>query len=187
MVGGRVLWHAYPSEPRYSLRRVCERPWESGDGGGGPPRSARYRLTFRARRVVALAVDALIAGHPVTGMPKKPGLSISAAIEPTASSSLAESYSLSDTGSFAKENFVVGSHGITASPLAQGEVSALRLEDVAFGILIGRGASSRVYCATHRPTGKRLALKVLQADIEGSRESRHMVCLLYTSPSPRDS
>ena len=58
---------------------------------------------------------------------------------------------------------------------AQGEVSTLRLEDLDAGGLIGRGASSRVYRATHRPSGKRVALKVLQADIEDSRESRHMM------------
>ena len=111
---------------------------------------------------------------------KKPGLQISG---PEASCS--SSFSLSDTGSFAKENFVVGSHGITQSPLSQGEVSDLRLEHVDLGALIGRGATSRVYVATHRPSGKHLALKVLQADIEGSRESRHMVhCHLANATFP---
>ena len=104
-------------------------------------------------------------------MPKRPGLSCQG---PQASCST--SFSLSDTGSFAKESFVVGSHGITQSPNGHlGEVSTLRLEDVELGPLIGRGASSRVYIATHRPLQQRLALKVLQADIEVSRESRHMV------------
>lgn len=85
------------------------------------------------------------------------------------------SFSLSDTGSFSKENFVLGANGITQSPLSAGEVSTLRLEQLEPGALIGRGASSRVYRAVHRPSGKSLALKVLQSDIEQNRESRHMV------------
>jgi serine/threonine protein kinase len=84
------------------------------------------------------------------------------------------SFSLSDTGSFAQDNVVLSSNGMQ-SPLSGGEVSGLRLDDLEPGALIGRGASSRVYCAVHRPTGKLLALKVLQEDIESSRESRHMV------------
>ena len=84
------------------------------------------------------------------------------------------SFSLSDTGSFAQDNVVLSSNGMQ-SPLSGGEVSGLRLDDLEPGALIGRGASSRVYCAVHRPTGKPLALKVLQEDIESNRESRHMV------------
>ena len=90
-------------------------------------------------------------------------------------STLGKSFSLSDTGSFAKDNFVVGSSGITASPLQQGEVSDLRLESVELGPLIGKGASSRVYSAVHRPSGKRLALKMLQSDVEQSAETRSLV------------
>ena len=87
------------------------------------------------------------------------------------------SFELSDTGTFAQSGFCLGNHGITQSPRrpVDGEVSNLRLEHVEAGALIGRGASSRVYSAVHRPTGTRLALKVLQADIERSREARHMV------------
>lgn len=89
--------------------------------------------------------------------------------------SLNSSFQLSDTGSFSKDSFTVGPHGITESPLSQGEISSLRLADLQQGALIGRGNSSRVYLATHTPSGKRLAVKVLQASIEESRESRHMV------------
>jgi len=90
-------------------------------------------------------------------------------------SALGSSFSLSDTGSFSQENFVVGSHGITQSPLSQGEISSLRLDQLTGWTGIGRGNSSRVYRAVHTPTGKALAVKVLQADLEGSRESRHML------------
>ena len=67
---------------------------------------------------------------------KRPGLNIST--EPCNPSS---SFSLSDTGSFAKGNFVVGHNGITHSPLADGEVSDIRLEHLQLGALLGRGAS----------------------------------------------
>ncbi len=88
---------------------------------------------------------------------------------------LGASFSLSDTGSFSKDNFIVGAQGITQSPLQQGEVSDLRLEQLELGPLIGRGASSRVYGAVHRPSGKRLALKMLQSDVEQSAETRSLV------------
>jgi len=85
------------------------------------------------------------------------------------------SFSLSDTGHFAKEDFAIGPHGITESPLSHGEISTLRLDQLRVDGMVGRGASSRVYAATHKPSSKRVALKVLQEDIEDSRESRHMV------------
>jgi len=56
-----------------------------------------------------------------------------------------------------------------------GEFSELRLEHLQLGPVIGRGASSRVYCATHRPSGRRLALKVLKSDVEESAETRRLV------------
>ena len=43
------------------------------------------------------------------------------------------------------------------------------------GGILGRGNSSRVYHATHVGTGKSLAMKVLQEEVEASRESRHQV------------
>jgi serine/threonine protein kinase len=100
---------------------------------------------------------------------KKPSLT---PLSVTHEGTLNNSFSLSDTGSFAKEGFSVNQGGLSHRG---GEVSNLQLEHVEQGALIGRGASSRVYCAVHRPTGIRLALKVLQEDIERSREARHMV------------
>ena len=65
---------------------------------------------------------------------------------------LAQTFTLSDTGTFSKDMFSVGKDGVTNSPLSHGEISALRLDDLDLGRLLGKGASSRVYLATHRPT-----------------------------------
>eukprot|EP00965_Chrysotila_dentata_P120193 3974940-Pleurochrysis_carterae.AAC.2 len=83
--------------------------------------------------------------------------------------------SLSDTGSINLENFIIGRNGIKQSPLQAGEVSTLRLEDLSQGEELGRGASSRVYLTTHKPTGKLLAVKVLFAQAVSDKESRQMV------------
>lgn len=85
------------------------------------------------------------------------------------------SFNLSDTGTFSSDQFSFGPNGITRSPLSQGEVSALHLHEVELGELIGRGVSSKVYCAVHKSTGKLLAIKVMQAELEASMESRRMV------------
>jgi serine/threonine protein kinase len=92
------------------------------------------------------------------------------------STDLGASYSLSDTGNFSMGNFVMGKHGITQSPLQVGEVSSLRLEDLQIGPReLGRGASSKVYLATHKPSGKQCAVKVLQSHVEDDRQGRHLV------------
>ena len=80
-----------------------------------------------------------------------------------ASSELNSSYSMSDTGSFSSEQFKIGQNGITKSPLTSGEISSLRLDQLKIGHVLGRGASSQVRHAIHTPSGKELALKVLQA------------------------
>ena len=77
------------------------------------------------------------------------------------------SSSMSDTGSLSIEQFIIGRHGITQSPLQAGEISTLRLEDLTFGHSLGRGASSKVYLAKHVPSGKLVAVKVLQQPPEG--------------------
>ena len=40
---------------------------------------------------------------------------------------LAQTFTLSDTGTFSKDMFSVGKDGVTNSPLSHGEISALRL------------------------------------------------------------
>ena len=109
------------------------------------------------------------------GLKKKPTMGDLKVSMEADSRSFARSYSLSDTGSFSQDSFTVGPNGITQSPLSQGEISSLRLDQLTGWTGIGRGNSSRVYRAVHTPTGKALAVKVLQADLEGSRESRHML------------
>ena len=86
-----------------------------------------------------------------------------------------DSFHLSDTGTFSQDSFTFGRNGITQSPISHGEVSNLRVEDLELGKTLGRGNSSRVYVATHTPTGKPLAVKVLQEDVEHSQSSRHQV------------
>ena len=85
---------------------------------------------------------------------------------------LAQTFTLSDTGTFSKDMFSVGKDGVTNSPLSHGEISALRLDDLDLGRLLGKGASSRVYLATHRPTRRPRALKVLQV-LEREQAARH--------------
>ena len=85
---------------------------------------------------------------------------------------LNRSFSLSDTGSFSADLFTVGRNGITQSPLHA------QLSDWA---CIGRGATSRVYRAVHSPTGKAIAVKVLRAELEASRESRRMILKIALS------
>ena len=97
------------------------------------------------------------------------------------------SFHMSDTGSFSKENFTISRNGITQSPLLQGEVTSLRLDQLEVGDQLGRGASAKVYLATHRPTNKTLALKVLENDLEASPERRRLllneVKLVYNARS----
>lgn len=85
------------------------------------------------------------------------------------------SFNMSETGSFSQEQFTFGRNGITQSPISLGEVSNLRLDDLQLGRILGRGNSSRVYHAVHTPSNKAVAVKVLQEDLERSRESRHQV------------
>ena len=87
-----------------------------------------------------------------------------------------KSFSLSDTGSFAMDSFVLNKNGITQSPLTAGDFSALRLEELRLEPKeLGRGASSKVYLARHMPTGKSVAVKVLQTDLESDAKARRLV------------
>jgi len=85
------------------------------------------------------------------------------------------SVNMSDTGSLALDNFVIGRNGITQSPIQVGEVSNLRLHDLEMSRQLGRGMSSKVYLALHKPTGKLVAVKVLQSNAEQDGAMRKMV------------
>ena len=85
------------------------------------------------------------------------------------------SFHMSETGSFSQNNFTIGKNGITQSPLLQGEVTSLRLDQLELGPQLGRGASAKVYLAMHRPTGKPVALKVLENELESNTESRRLL------------
>jgi serine/threonine protein kinase len=100
---------------------------------------------------------------PIKKQPHVADLSLSM---DTDARNLNRSFSLSDTGSFSADLFAVGRNGIKQSPLHA------QLSDWA---CIGRGATWRVYRAVHSPTGKAIAVKVLRAELEASRESRRMI------------
>jgi len=61
------------------------------------------------------------------------------------------------------------------------------LEQLEIGAQLGRGASAKVYLATHRPTNKMLALKVLDNDLEANEVNRRLllneVKLVYNARS----
>ena len=78
----------------------------------------------------------------------------------------AKTFDLSDTGTFASEGFRIGSQGIVDTPLHHGSISALRLSDLDMRAVLGRGASSRVHAALHRPTQKALAIQATLENIE---------------------
>ena len=84
---------------------------------------------------------------------------------------LAQTFTLSDTGTFSKDMFSVGKDGVTNSPLSHGEISALRLDDLDLGRLLGKGASSRLPRNAPADAAQPLALKVLQ-DLEREQAAR---------------
>jgi hypothetical protein len=104
---------------------------------------------------------------------KKPGglggLAMPAAMERQGS------FQMSATGSFSQDSFTIGRNGISHSPLSPGEATSLRLEELELGRQLGRGANAKVYLATHRPSSKPLALKVLENDLEVSNEGRRLL------------
>ena len=154
--------------PRFNFVAFCDGPLARRSALAPPPSLWQRALSkWRARRCRALGVEL-----PPVRMPlKKPGGlgGLSFAFEKQSS------FNLSDTGSFSSEQFTFGHLGITQSPLSQGEVSSLRLDELQLGAVLGRGASSRVHYAVHIASGKPLAIKVLQGELEASEETRAMV------------
>ena len=54
--------------------------------------------------------------------------------------------------------------------------------------VVGQGGMSTVYMAEQQSLGRKVAVKVMLPEALGDEVSRrqHHLCLLYTSPSPRD-
>ena len=71
------------------------------------------------------------------------------------------SFSLSQSGTFVKEDFVINKSGIAAvngTPVPQ---LGVRLGDLEMLEILGKGASSLVRKALHRPSSTMLAVKIL--------------------------
>lgn len=94
------------------------------------------------------------------------------------------SFHMTETGTFSQDGLTLGKKGLS-SPA--GALTNLHLEDLEVGKQLGFGASSKVYLANHTATGTLLAVKALQADLAGNKDSRHMllneVKLVHTSQS----
>ena len=105
-------------------------------------------------------------------MPKRrpPGLKL----EPPLSLAKAESFTLSDTGSFLQDSFEISPRGILSTPSA-GRVpfSNLQLEELEPLRELGAGASATVRLARHMPTGQLLALKII--NVVADREKRKQI------------
>lgn len=99
----------------------------------------------------------------------KPGLSLNT--RQLAAPSL--SFKLTDTGTFINRGFAIGRHGIRASPLAAGDFSALTLDEIQPLEELGAGACGTVRLARHLPSGKLLALKVI--NVVADQSQRHQV------------
>jgi len=95
-------------------------------------------------------------------------------------------FSLSETGTFSKGGFSITGAGITASPLGVREASSMRYADLVVLRTIGAGSSSVVKVAQHAPTGKLLALKVLNMmGDEATREAAvNELRVLHSCASP---
>jgi hypothetical protein len=82
----------------------------------------------------------------------------------------APSFTLTQSGTFAKEDFVINKSGIAA---VNGEASrdpGFRLADLEMLEVLGRGASSLVRRAIHRPSGRAVAVKILSVFEKSKRD-----------------
>ena len=99
---------------------------------------------------------------------------------------------------FRQDGIAINRRGLSVEDpeLGEGVKDDVDPEDLERGKTIGRGCSSYVQKVTHRPSGRPLALKVINLY---DKDKRHQLmeeikslyyadcpCLLYTSPSPRD-
>jgi hypothetical protein len=100
---------------------------------------------------------------------KPPGLTLLSA----ATVAPASTFNLSETGSFEKGGFKIKASGISATPARRGDFSSLTLDQLDVLDTLGAGACGTVRRARHRPTGKTLALKVI--NIMGEQGQRHQV------------
>ena len=95
------------------------------------------------------------------------------------------SFSLSQSGTFVKEDFVINKSGIAAvngTPVPQ---LGVRLGDLEMLEILGKGASSLVRKALHRPSSTMLAVKILNVFDKGKRDQLlRELRTLYSNPLP---
>ena len=91
----------------------------------------------------------------------------------------ANTFVLTETGTFEKGGFRIKSSGIKEWPMARGdlgEFSSLSLDQVETVQSLGNGACGSVCLARHKVSGKLLALKVI--NIIGAQNQRHQAAPL---------
>jgi len=83
---------------------------------------------------------------------------------------LASSFTLSASGTFAKEDFVIKRSGIAAINHTEVRRTGLQLQDLEFFEVLGKGASSLVRRAVHKPSQAQLAVKIINVFDKGKRD-----------------
>jgi len=83
---------------------------------------------------------------------------------------LASSFTLSASGTFAKEDFVINKSGIAAINHTEVRRTGLQLQDLEFFEVLGKGASSLVRRAVHKPSQAQLAVKIINVFDKGKRD-----------------
>ena len=95
---------------------------------------------------------------------------------------LAPSFTLSASGAFVKEDFVIDKQGIAAINHTEVRRTGLELSDLEMHEVLGKGASSLVRRAVHAPTKTPLAVKILNVFDKGKRDQLlRELRTLYTS------
>jgi len=95
---------------------------------------------------------------------------------------LAPSFTLSASGAFVKEDFVIDKQGIASINHTEVRRTGLELTDLEMHEVLGKGASSLVRRAVHAPTKTPLAVKILNVFDKGKRDQLlRELRTLYTS------
>jgi len=101
---------------------------------------------------------------------------------------MAPSFTLSQSGTFVKEDFVINRTGIAAvngTQVARPYNVELRLADIEMLEVLGKGASSLVRKALHKPSGTPLAVKILSVFDKAKRDQLlRELRTLYSSTFP---
>ena len=146
-----------------ALGRNDARVTYAAHGGSWPWRSSgwwRPRLRAQMSRPPSLSLS---TGDGDFGRP----MALEASSE---SLDLASSFTLSASGTFAKEDFVINKSGIAAINHTEVRRTGLQLQDLEFFEVLGKGASSLVRRAVHKPSQAQLAVKIINVFDKGKRD-----------------